>query len=372
MSAPKNWGVLAQQYLRERRRLGFELRHMGQALRSFTRYADRLKPRRPVTLELMADWARHDRGHSTDPRTWARRLKILRPFTRWLQQFEPRTEVPDDTVFGPIGERSAPHIYTEQEIAQLLRAAEQLAPALRGATYATLFGLLVCTGLRVSEAVRLRNADVDLKAGVLTVRRTKFAKSRHVPLHPSALERLRQYRRLRDRWITPTEESAFFVGSRGRLRGQPLSRRSVDRVMQRMRSELHWPNRGAHHAPRVHDLRHSSGPPIIPATDGGGGVFPGGARERGRMDGAIIRGSAVSHWGSFPSFEEMGNDDYSQRCCHGIRSRRVRRATGMSHREIWWVPRRGGLRFPDGKDQDRSGGGSQPLAQTARIAASKT
>jgi len=257
MSAPKNWGVLAQQYLRERRRLGFELRHMGQALRSFTRYADRLKPRRPVTLELMADWARHDRGHSTDPRTWARRLKILRPFTRWLQQFEPRTEVPDDTVFGPIGERSAPHIYTEQEIAQLLRAAEQLAPALRGATYATLFGLLVCTGLRVSEAVRLRNADVDLKAGVLTVRRTKFAKSRHVPLHPSALERLRQYRRLRDRWITPTEESAFFVGSRGRLRGQPLSRRSVDRVMQRMRTELHWPNRGAHHAPRVHDLRHT-------------------------------------------------------------------------------------------------------------------
>jgi hypothetical protein len=103
----------AQRYLRERRRLGFQLRSMGHALRSFTHYVDRFRLCRPVTLELMAEWARRDRGHSIDPRTWARRLKILRPFTRWLRQFEPRTEVPDDTVFGPVGERVAPHIYSE-------------------------------------------------------------------------------------------------------------------------------------------------------------------------------------------------------------------------------------------------------------------
>ncbi len=255
-ASSKSLSVLAQQYLRERRRLGFDLHHMGQALHSFTRYADRLKCR-PVTLEVMAEWARRDHGHSTDPRTWARRLKILRPFMRWLQQFEPRTEVPDDTIFGPIGGRTAPHIYSEEETGQLLRAAGQLAPALRGATYATLFGLLLCTGLRVSEAIRLRNADVDLKTGVLTVRRTKFAKSRHVPLHPTALEELRRYRRSRDRWITPTEESTFFVGSRGRRRGQPLTRRSVDRVLRAVCTDLRWPNRGTHHAPRVHDLRHT-------------------------------------------------------------------------------------------------------------------
>jgi integrase len=247
----------ARQYLRERQRLGFQSRSMGYALRSFTRYADRLEPHGPITLEVMAAWARRDTHHSTDPRTWARRLKQLRPFTRWLRQFEPHTEVPDDTVFGPVGERGTPHIYSEQEIGQLLRAAAQLAPALRGATYATLFGLLLCTGLRVSEAIRLRNADVDLKAGVLTVRRTKFAKSRHVPLHQSALERLRQYRRMRDRWVTPTDESTFFVGHRGRRRGQPLTRRSVDRVLASIRTQFHWPNRGSHHGPRVHDARHT-------------------------------------------------------------------------------------------------------------------
>lgn len=247
----------AQRYLRERRRLGFQLRSMGHALHSFTRYVDRVKPYRPVTLELMTEWARRDRGHSTDPRTWARRLKILRPFTRWLQQFEPRTEVPDDTVFGPVGERVAPHIFSEQEIAELVRAAGRLRPELRGATYSTLFALIASTGLRVSEAVHLHNADVDLKAGVLTVRRTKFAKSRHVPLHSSAIEPLRRYRRSRDCWVTPTEDSPFFVGSRGRRRGEQLSARQVDRVFASLRTQLGWRNRGAHHAPRVHDLRHA-------------------------------------------------------------------------------------------------------------------
>jgi integrase len=247
----------AHRYLRDRRRLGFQLHSMGHALRSFTRHVDRLKPCRPVTLELMTEWARRDRGHSTDPRTWARRLKILRPFTRWLRQFEPRTEVPDDTVFGPIGERVAPHIYSEQEIAELVRAAGQLSPELRGATYSTLFALIASTGLRVSEAVHLHNAEVDLKAGVLTVHRTKFAKSRHVPLHSSAIEALRQYRRLRDRWVTPTQDSPFFVGSRGRRRGEQLSTRQVDRVFASLRTQLGWRNRGAHHAPRVHDLRHA-------------------------------------------------------------------------------------------------------------------
>jgi len=247
----------AQQYLAERRRLGFELSDMQEALESFTHYADRLKGHGPISLEVMSEWARRDHIHSTDPRTWARRLKRLRPFTRWLRQFEPRTEVPDDTVFGPIGERGTPHIYSEEETRQLMVAAGQLTPPLRGATYATLFGLLLCTGLRISEAIRLRNVDVDLSSGVLTIRRSKFGKSRHVPLHASALERLREYRHVRDRWITPTEESAFFVGSRGRRCGQPLNRRSVDRVLSQFRSQLGWVNRGAHHAPRVHDTRHT-------------------------------------------------------------------------------------------------------------------
>lgn len=257
MSQPLNLRTRARQYLRERRRLGFQLRSMGYALRSFAGYVDKLQHSGALTVELMADWAKRDRAHSENPHTWARRLKILRPFMRWLRQFEPDTEVPDEALFGRVGERLNPHIYSEQELVDLLAAARRLEPDLRGATYEALFGLLTATGLRVSEAVGLRNSDVDLKTGMLTVQRTKFAKSRQVPVHPSTLERLRRYRRLRDPLIELTEETPFFVGSRGRRRGQPLTTRQVDRVFAQLRAQLAWPNRGAHSSPRVHDLRHT-------------------------------------------------------------------------------------------------------------------
>ena len=198
MSQPLNLRARVRQYLRERRRLGFQLRSMGYALRSFAHHVDKLENPGPLTVEMMAEWARRDRAGSNDPRTWARRLKILRPFTRWLQQFEPRTEVPDDAIFGRVGERLTPHIYSEQELVDLLAVARHLRPDLRGATYEALFGLLAATGLRVSEAVLLRTGDVDLKTGMLTIQRTKFAKSRQVPLHPSTVAALRRYRRLRD------------------------------------------------------------------------------------------------------------------------------------------------------------------------------
>jgi integrase len=255
MSQSPNLRARVRQYLRERRHLGFELRSMEYALRSFASYAG---DRRPLTVELMAEWARRDHPRSSDPRTWARRLKLLRPFLRWLQQFEPRTEVPADAVFGRIGGRTAPHIYTEQEIVDLLAAARHIGPCdLRGATYEALFGLLASTGLRVSEAVRLLDSDVDLKNGILTVRRTKFAKSRQVPMHPSTTQALRGYRRLRDPQIEVTEDTPFFVGWRGRRRGQMLGRRQVDRVFRQLCTQLGWANRGTHHAPRVHDVRHT-------------------------------------------------------------------------------------------------------------------
>ena len=88
--------------------------------------------------------------------------------------------MPDESIFGPVPGRVAPHIYREDEIVALLAAAQRLDPpgGLRPATYETLFGLIASAGLRVSEALALLDADVDLTAGMLTVRQTKFAKSR--------------------------------------------------------------------------------------------------------------------------------------------------------------------------------------------------
>jgi site-specific recombinase XerD len=257
MNAVVTMQTRVEDYLAERRRLGYHLRSTALALRSFARYVDGLDLSTPLNIDVMAVWARQAKTNSDNPTTWARRLKRLRPFTRWLQQFNPGTEVPDSTVFGPIGWRPAPHIFAEQEIGDLLAAARRLKPDLRGATYEALFGALAATGMRVSEAVHLRQTDVDLHTGLLTVRQTKFDKSRYVPLHPSTTEALRRYQGLRSLYISAKEDTPFFVGTRGRRLGCELSLRQVDRIFQRLREQLGWVNRGSHAAIRVHDLRHS-------------------------------------------------------------------------------------------------------------------
>lgn len=259
MSAAISVKARVERFLRERRRLGFLMRSTDCALRSFARHVDAIGHRGPLTVEVMADWARHDSHGSRDPRTWARRLHKLRSFTRWMQQFEPRTEVPDGAIFGRLGERQAPHVYTEREIVALLAAAHRLGPerGLRRDVYETLFGLIASTGLRVSEALQLHVADVDLKHGMLTIRQSKFGKSRQVPVHQTTLEALRRYRRRRDLWIDAGTEEPFFVGTRGRRRGQSLSDRQVHRVFAGLRLSVGIRNRGAHHAPRIHDLRHA-------------------------------------------------------------------------------------------------------------------
>jgi len=260
MSATTSLSTRVERYLAERHLLGFGLQSQGYALRSFASHVQSIGHRGPLTVEAMADWARRDSHGSSDPHTWARRLKLLRSFARWLQQFEPCTEVPDDAIFGCLPERQAPHIYSEGEIADLLAAARRLGPTsgVRGIIFETLFGLIACTGLRISEALALHNEDVDLKRGMLTIHQTKFAKSRQVPLHRSAINALRRYRSTRDLSGESVQADApFFVGTRGRRRGLPLGAHQVRRVFAELREHLGWRNRGTHHAPRIHDLRHT-------------------------------------------------------------------------------------------------------------------
>jgi integrase len=135
------------------------------------------KTQRPVQFELteptrgaVAAWitsAGLKSEHFLFPSRPARLARLCH-FARYLKQFEPDTEIPAELVFGLELGRVAPHIYHEEEIVELLAATAQLGPrgSLRPATYATLFGLMASSGLRVSEAIHLRDADVDLKRGM--------------------------------------------------------------------------------------------------------------------------------------------------------------------------------------------------------------
>jgi integrase len=241
-------------YLEERRSLGFELGIAGGQLLQFARYADARGHHGPLTLELQLDWAR-THGRRRTPRSCARRLEIVRPFAIYYRQFEPQTVVPDSTTFGRGHRRLVPHIYTQLEIADLLAEAGRLAPSgtLRPATYRTLFGLIAAAGLRRSEALHLRDADVDLYSGVLTVRQTKFKKSRLLPLHPTTVNALDAYRGIRDRTVVCHSDLPFFVSPAG----SQLASRTVHGVFAQLRTRLGWVARGGHPQPRIQDLRHT-------------------------------------------------------------------------------------------------------------------
>jgi len=124
----------------------------------------------------------------------------IRSFAQHLAVLDPATEIPPVGLLGRVPRRKQPHIYRDAEITALLHQASLLPPrcGLRSRTYVTFFSLLVCTGLRLSEACRLTPDDVNLTDGVLTVRAGKFRKSRLLPLHPTATQALTRYVTYRD------------------------------------------------------------------------------------------------------------------------------------------------------------------------------
>lgn len=251
MSVPPTMLDLVDEYLVDRRSLGYSLRIEGAQLRNFARFADAAGHRGPLTLALILRWvAIPGRGARRFP---GRRLDCIRPFARARAAIDSANEVPPRGLVGPPRRRPLHHIYADSQLDALVAAARALGSGktLRGATYATLFGLLAATGLRVLEARRLAQADVDLDDAVLHVRATKFRKSRLVPLHPTVTSALRSYAQQRDRAAQPSPTAAFFVGARG----MPLPYSTIRTVFLRLRRALGWEN--LEPRPRIHDLRHT-------------------------------------------------------------------------------------------------------------------
>jgi integrase len=227
----------------------------GGYLRRFVEFLDR--ERAPVvTTALALRWA--TAPADATPATKASRLDDVRRFAVWLSATDPRTEVPPRGLLPDRYRRRPPYIYSDQEIESIVREAAQLrsVSGLRGQTYATLYGLLAATGLRLSEALALDRDDVDLGAGVLAVRRTKFGKSRFVPVHDSTRRALQQYARTRDR-LAPRRASPAFLLAEGGTRVAQCSARYNFVVVSR-KIGLRAPARGHHHGhgPRLHDMRH--------------------------------------------------------------------------------------------------------------------
>lgn len=240
------------EYIAIRRALGFELREVAGCLRNFVAFL-KIEGATHITKELALRWA--IQPAEAQPYTWAWRLGMVRRFAAWHSATEPRTEIPASGLLPHRYQRKTPYIYSDEEIASLLRRAAQLPSpkGLRAPTYTTLFGILAVTGMRVNEALHLDRPDVDLDQGILTIRRTKFGKSRHVPVHPSTVDALRKYAETRDR-ILAKPTPAFFVSERGTRITEWIARYTFARLSQQLglRSIAKSHGRG----PRLHDMRH--------------------------------------------------------------------------------------------------------------------
>jgi integrase len=252
MRTPVTMVARVDAYLAARHRLGFQLRIEGGELLRFARYADGSGHRGPVTTELALRWAQ---TADTSTRVYrARRIEMVRCFARHQALFEPTTEIPPARILGPARRRTQPHIYSEAEIAKILALAGRLPSpkGLRATTYVALISLLTCTGLRISEALCLQLTDTDLDAGVITIRETKFHKSRLVPLHASATRALRTYLAQRDKIQPRFPGATLFINEAGRKLAyttvRTVFRNLVDQIGVRVRDRRR---------PRLHDLRHT-------------------------------------------------------------------------------------------------------------------
>lgn len=235
-------------YLRTRRSLGFKLRREGELLSQFVTYLDE-RDISFVTTTLALEWAMQPCDATQGWRM--KRLVTVRGFAKYLQTIDPRTEIPALEHLPYHRTRSAPYVYSARDLTALISAADVLRSPLKTLTYKTLLGLLSVTGMRVGEAVALDERDVDHRRAILTIRKTKFDKSREIPLHISTLEALDRYRRDRDRLAPRRSSSSFFVS----IVGSRLIYNNVHETFLRLVYAAGLGSRKPR--PTIHDLRHT-------------------------------------------------------------------------------------------------------------------
>ena len=244
-----------ERYLEIRRSLGFTLSTSARVLRRFVAFAD-AQDINHISTDLFLRWKEEFGGASSS--TWAARLGMVRQFAQCLGGIDSRHEVPPKALVPGRYRRSRPHIYSDAEIVRIIEGAKRLqsVDGIRALTYSTLFGLIAVTGLRISEAVALDNADLDVANGVLTVRCGKFGKARIIPISTSSLEHLTAYAKERDRLLDRSPKS-FFVSDTGTRPDDCSVRYNFASVCQHigLRPVQRFNRHGR--GPRIHDLRHT-------------------------------------------------------------------------------------------------------------------
>lgn len=232
-------------YLAVRRAAGFALRCEGVQLISFAAFSE-TRGQHYVSSNTAIEWAGLARSISQR----ARRLGTIIRFARYLRAEDEHHEVPPALFGSEKLPRPTPYILTAEHIGQIVHAASRSGyRTLRRTTYSTLFSLLACTGLRVSEAIQLRLDDITPDG--LVIRVTKFRKSRLVPLHETAQAGLERYLQQR-RPYAPFDDHVFVS-----LRRKPLRLADVEAAFHSAVKQVGLPPGPGRPRPTPHSLRHT-------------------------------------------------------------------------------------------------------------------
>jgi integrase len=234
-----------ESYLAVRRAAGFTLSNTEYLLRSFSAFAAD-KKQTHIRTATTIDWA----SQAVSVAQRHTRYQTICHFAQYLRVEDPRHESPPPNHFGYRKTRRVPYIYSRGEIDGLVLAATRLpaSGSLRPKAYAALISLLAATGLRISEALHLLVSDITTSG--LLIRRTKFQKTRLVPLHDTAVTGLDHY--LMYRQETQRGGDHVFVSDKG----QPLVYWKVHGVFRTLLKSAGLKPSGGRW-PRIHDLRHT-------------------------------------------------------------------------------------------------------------------
>jgi integrase/recombinase XerD len=232
-------------YLKLRRACGFKLRSQGKLLQNFAAYSD-LRGKHHVCSDVAIEWA--GLGSSVPQR--ARRLSEVIRFSRHMRAEDPLHELPPPVFAIDKRLRPIPYIFSQDEIQHFVQAATEIrCHSFRGKTYSTLFALLACTGLRVSEATALRFEDIT--ADGLVIKSTKFRKSRLVPLHETAKAGIDRYLEHR-RPYAPYDDHVFVS-----LQKKPLLPWDVYSTFKTVAKKIGMERKPDSPRPTPHSFRHT-------------------------------------------------------------------------------------------------------------------
>lgn len=234
-----------ESYLRVRRACGVELKCQGSLLRSFAIFSD-ARGKHRVCIDVAIEWA----GLSGSVHQHARRLGEVIRFSRYIRAEDPSHELPPPVFGSERRPRPVPYIFSREDIQRLVQAASESGyHTLRQKTYSTLFALLACSGLRVSEAIRLHYDDITPDG--LVIRCSKFRKSRLVPLHETVQAGIERY--LEHRLPYAPFDDHVFVS----LRRKPLRTADVETAFQSAVGKIGLQRGPGLPDPTPHSLRHT-------------------------------------------------------------------------------------------------------------------